>query len=179
MAEKKKEEKIIKTTKNTLSEDFFIEMLRPLNVLEKSSQMGELRKIVLAHYSHEELIRKFTSKYKARKIPNITDFRLLTRLLKAGALTPSRRASLVLKILEDQKYEIRMAYDEYARAYYETSSVLRQCGILISTLTAISGKEVTKEQRVPLADILSELESIIERVLTSLRTTRSRCTVVH
>src|SRR2546422_237263 len=85
--EQKLEEKGITPTKTTLSEDVFFEILKPVKTLD-TNKSKDIKKIVSQTYSREQIIGKLVTKFKSGNVSNITDFRLLGRILKTDAISP-------------------------------------------------------------------------------------------
>jgi hypothetical protein len=161
--EEKLEEKGVKPSKTTLTEDFFLELLGPVKVLDNEKRLKSLKVEISLKYSSHDIIERLVAKYKAEQIPNITDFRLLTRLLKSSALSVGQRAKILDDILTQQDYTIEYAYDIYARAFYEVDSLERQCAGLVQVLRTLRVERVAQERRQKLLDNLTQLQSIVTK----------------
>ena len=150
-------------SKWALTEDFFLELLGPIKALETDKRLKPLSDEIFAKHSKVEIIEKLVTKYKADHIPNITDFRLLTRIIKTSALSTNQRAKIVKEILTDKEYEITYAYDIYARAFYEVDSLERQCTGLTQALKTLRIEKVAEERRHKLLEKLEQLQSILAK----------------
>ncbi len=166
--EQKLVEKGIQPTKTTLTEDLFFELFKPVKALQ-SGKAEPIRKIVSQTYSRDQIIDKLVTKFKSGNVPNITDYRLLGRILRTDAVSVSQRAKIMVDVLDKTDYRIDAAYDIYSRLFYETTALERQCEGLARVLRSLKIERVEKEKRKRLLSLMSHLDEILVQKINTLK----------
>lgn len=166
--EQKKEESGINPPKQPLTEDFFLEMLKPLRVFKSKK---EFKETLFSKFTEEKIVELFIHKYKAEKIPNMTDFRLLSRIAKSN-LSTKKILDIVTKILTDIDYTIDYAYDVYARPFYESTLLERLCNSLIFGLQRLELENLDPKKTEELLDLLKSIKDLIEVKISKLQSVK-------
>ena len=161
-AEEKLAELGIKPTKTTLSADFFLELLRAISAIKsKKSKMEHM----FEQYGVEEIISIFVKKLKSGNIPDITDFRYLSKLVKQTKLPLDTRERQLIRILKEPDYRIDEAYDVYARPFYESKGLEKQ---LSRIEIIISGLDVNSLDRGSAIVFLNSLVNFRKLVINKI-----------
>jgi len=168
LKEQKLAEKGIQPTKTTLTEDVFFELFKPVKALQ-SSKAGPIRKVVSQTYSRDQMIDKLVTKFKSGNVPNITDYRLLGRIIRTDAISFSQRAKILIDVLDKTDYRIDAAYDIYSKLFYETTALERQFEGLERLLRSLKIERVEKEKRKRLLGLMSHLDEILVQKINTLK----------
>jgi len=161
-------EKGIQPTKTTLTEDVFFELFKPVKALQ-SSKAEPIRKIVSQTYYRDQIIDKLVTKFKSGNVPNITDYRLLGRILRTDAVPVSQRAKIMVDVLDKPDYKIDAAYDIYSKLFYETTALERQFEGLARLLGSLKIERVEKEKRKRLLTLMSQLNQLLVQKINDLK----------
>ncbi len=78
-----------------MTEDFFLEMLGTISSL-KSDDVGEK---IYKKYGEEKIYYILIQKLKDGNIPDITDFRYLTKIIKQHRIPSDKRERVIMKVL--------------------------------------------------------------------------------
>lgn len=163
-------EKGIKPTKTTLSEDFFLEMLRSISAIEsKTNSMCH----ILEKYPKEKIISIFIDKFKKEEIPDITDFRYLTKLVKQTRLPVKTREKVIIKILKNVDYRIDEAYDIYARPFYESENLEKQLDRIAIILESLQVNSLDYDSATTVLKTLAHFRGILESKIADIEKTLS------
>jgi len=173
LEEQKLEEKGIKPTKTTLTEDLFFELFKPVKALN-TAKLETVRKIVTATYSRDQMIDKLVTKFKSGNVRNITDYRLLGRILRTDEISASQRAKIFTDVLEKSDYGIDAAYDVYSRLFYETTALERQCQALERVLRSLRVDRLDNQKRKKLLSLMSQLQNVIAQKIVALNAASPR-----
>jgi ParB family chromosome partitioning protein len=166
LAEEKLVEKGIKPTKTTLSEDFFLELLRTISAI-KSRKSGMQR--VLGYHGKDKIISCFVAKYKSGNIPDITDFRYLTKLVKQTRLPLDKREAVFNRILREAEYRIDEAYDVYARPFYESEGLQKQLDKVEVILESLDIDLLDRGSGIVFLNSLENFRKIVQKRIDELR----------
>jgi ParB/RepB/Spo0J family partition protein len=136
--------------KQTLSEDFFIEMEKALKSVAKI--MPDV--ITDVEGARQVLLRK----YKNNVIDNIVDFRKLPKIARAEKVhaNPVAARDAIRRVLEDPKYSINAAWNETVSEAYAERDILSRIEGLLLKLDDTQLADIDD-------DIREKLEQLIER----------------
>lgn len=114
-----------------ISEDFYIEMERALKTVSRS--MPELLPDEAAKENARQILLR---KYEQGAIGNIVDFRQLARMARAEKVGADKQKAMdeLTKVLKDNSYSIRVAYDKSVSAAYSERDLLGHLERLIEEL---------------------------------------------
>jgi ParB/RepB/Spo0J family partition protein len=164
--EEKLAEKGIKPTKTTLSEDFFLELLRAISAIE--SRKSEMERI-FDKYSKDQIISCFVDKFKSGNIPDITDFRYLTKLVKQTKLPLEKRERVLIRILKEADYRIDEAYDVYARPFYESEGLGKQLDKIEMILESLEIDLLDRGSSIVVLNSLENFKKIVQNKISELK----------
>jgi hypothetical protein len=140
-----------------LSEDFFIEMERSLNVVAK--RMPDLVK------SRDRVRRVLLEKYTSGVISNLVKLRDISKIARAAAVDAdeSRAHAALSKLFQKNDYPIERAFDESTvREAYLERDVLTRIQALIARLQQIDPDEVDDDVRAQLRLLINTAEELLE-----------------
>ena len=115
------------------------------------------------------MIDKLVTKFKSGNVPNITDYRLLGRIIRTDAISFSQRAKILIDVLDKTDYRIDAAYDIYSKLFYETTALERQFEGLERLLRSLKIERVEKEKRKRLLGLMSHLDEILVQKINTLK----------
>jgi ParB family chromosome partitioning protein len=141
--------------------DFLIEMYPVLDGIKKKLPEIFRRK------TKEGIIDHFLAMLedKPSRLENVTDFRLLKRILesdKKGATTREIR-DIVKRLFEDEKVTLPSLYNESVKSLYDSSSLEKKCIDMIKDLEPLDPHAVGKQTS--LLGLLRRLKKTIDLVL--------------
>jgi ParB/RepB/Spo0J family partition protein len=163
--EEKLAEKGIKPTKTTLTEDFFLEMLSAISAIESPSSG---MKKVAEKIGKENIINSFVKKFKTGNIPDITDFRYLTKLIKQTKIPLDKRERVLTKILKETDYRIDEAYDAYARPFDESKDVEKQLNRIEIMLDSIEVDSLDQGSSIVFLNSLKNFKKLIDKKIEDI-----------
>jgi hypothetical protein len=139
-----------------LSEDFFIEMERSLNVVEK--RMPDLVK------SRDRIRRVLLDKYRSGVIPNLVKLRDISKIARAEAVyADEKRAHDALEqLFEKNDYGIDKAFAESVEDAYRERDVITRIEQLIGKLRQIEPDDVDDDIRAQLRLLIRTAEELLE-----------------
>ncbi|MFB3889895.1 MAG: ParB/RepB/Spo0J family partition protein [Candidatus Bathyarchaeia archaeon] len=164
-----KEEKLseigVKPTRTTLTEDFFLEMLGALSAIKTDSIAVKIYK----RYGEEKVYDCLIQKFKDGNIPDITDFRYLTKIIKQHKIPPERRERILTRVLSESDYRIDEAYDNYARALYESKSLAKQLDRIEVIIGEIDVESLDRGDSIVFLNSLQNFRKILETKIAILQ----------
>jgi ParB/RepB/Spo0J family partition protein len=164
--EEKLAEEGVRPTKTTLTEDFFLELLRAISAIG-SKQVG-LQDFCEKH-DKGMIIDCFIKKYKSGNIPNITDFRYLTKLVKQTKLSLDDRERILTRILSDDSYRIDEAYDSHARMFYESKGLEKQLNRIEAILDSLDVDQLDHGSSIVFLVSLENFKKRIQNKIVEVR----------
>jgi len=166
LEEEKLAEKGIKPTKTTLTEDFFLELLRAISAIEsKQSGLQEF----CERYDKERIIAAFVEKFKSENIPDITDFRYLTKIVKQAKVPLEKRERILTLILSDNSYRIDEAYDSNVRMFYESKGLEKQLDRIEMILDSLDVSQLDRGSGIVFLTNLENFKKIIQDKIAEVR----------
>lgn len=140
------------------SEDFFLEMVKALNSVEK--HVPEVYETITRKNAMENLV----GKYKDNVITNIVKFRDVSRMARSeNADVPREKAIPVIKkLLSKNKFTIEDAYDKSVQAAYEERTLVGQLDKLIPKISSLSKRQLTSE-------VVTKLNSLRKAINLALK----------
>jgi hypothetical protein len=149
----------------TLTEDFFLEMMRATRSIKKFEPR------LYEKYSEKGLIDGFVNKLTSGNLKNITDFRKVPKLIAASrqGISPQKVERVIERLIEEQKFTIQEAYEDVAEPVFAIAGIVKHCKALIGELQTLkrNAKEAKKSEEVVPA--LQELASLIDQSLHLLK----------
>ncbi len=142
-------------SKQKLSEDFFFEMERSINSIEKN--MPEL-------ISDRNSVRDvLIDKYKRNVVGNIVNFRKIGKISKARDIDSDiQRAMVAIKLLiEENDYSIEDAYQDSVSGEYSTKELLTTVHRLLDKLENVDNSKIDSEVNDYLVELYHKLESLL------------------
>jgi hypothetical protein len=164
--EEKLAEKGIKPSKTALTEDFLLEMLRGISAIE--SRKAGLQKLY-NRYGKDQIISCFVEKFKSGNIPNITDFRYLSKLVKQTKIPLEKRERVLTRILNEPEYRIDMAYDVYARPFYESEGLGKQLEKIEMILESLEISSLDRGSGIVFLNSLENFRKIVQDKIAELK----------
>jgi len=121
-----------------LTEDFFIEMERALKTVERAmpgsaQDKNEVRDVLI-------------EKYKKNVIKDITDFRFLPKIAKAGRVgaDEATASSAIGRVFKANSYSIVQAYDDSVSGAYSEQDLITRVDQLLERLEKVDPEELDK-----------------------------------
>lgn len=147
--------------KQTLSEDFFIEMERALKTVQNRVPDA----ISNLNQARDALINKFRRKV----IGNITDFRMLSKIatsINNVGIKEARARKAIVEIFDSKNdVGIEELYAEYFELKYDQKKIVQNIESIVEFLKSqISADEIVEKE---VRDALSRLRTLITKVLES------------
>lgn len=142
--------------KQTISEDFFIEMEKALITVERA--MPDV--IPDKNKARDALL----TKYKNKVIPNLVDLRKVGKIARASKTvgTDEGTAKKALKkLIEDPKYSIENAWSSVSEAYVERD-ILSRIEHLLTRLGEFKEVEIDDDVREKLQELVNAAQAILE-----------------
>ena len=137
-------------TKQTLSEDLFIEIERSLKTVARAmpgliQDKNQARDILIA-------------KYQANVISNIVDFRKIAKIARAESVKAdtSKAKTAIQKLFTDPRYSIEQAWGQSVSEAYAERDIASRIETLLSKLEEVAASELDD-------DIRDKLEELIDR----------------
>jgi ParB family chromosome partitioning protein len=155
----------VKPTRTTLTEDFFLEMLRSLSAMKTDKNTSK----IYSKYGEGRIYDSFIAKFKDGNIPDITDFRYLTKIIKQAKITPDRKERILTRVLTESSYRIDEAYDVYARAFYESKGLSKQLGKIETIIEEIQIDSLDKGDSIIVLTSLQNFRKILESKIAALQ----------
>jgi len=142
------------------SEDFFIEMMKSLRVVDRYVPEAT------SNVSRDKLIAGFFDKYKNRVIRNVVAFRQISRIARGEKLGVPKRIviSSIRRLIEEPDYAIEQAYGESVRFAYEERELLTSVLGLTNKLSQLRTEErVPPNLEKPLRELRITISGLLER----------------
>jgi ParB family transcriptional regulator, chromosome partitioning protein len=140
-------------------EDLYLEIEAAESVL--SSELPEIRK----EFSRDEIIRRFATKAEIGALRAVTDFRYVSKLVKAVDDDIVERSAVVKaarQLIMDPTAAPNEVFDNVAAFAYHQHSVQRKIEVLLSDLDRIlSGPPISDPLRGRLADLRDLIDTVI------------------
>lgn len=138
-------------------EDFFIEMLKAIKVIENYAP------VVLKKHTKADIMASFKNKYEKGVIKNIVNFRNISKIARSENAGVSIRKSVPIlnKLIEDPNYSIEAAYKDSVEAAYEDRTLKRDISGLLEKLTEIKVSKIDAET----IALLKKLEEAIKKII--------------
>jgi ParB family transcriptional regulator, chromosome partitioning protein len=143
-------------SKQTLSEDLFIEMEKSLKTVTRAMPDA----VPSLNIARDVLLKK----YKEKVIDNIVDFRKVGKIARAKTVDadPAAANQAIKKLLTDPKYSITQAWtDTVAEAYVERDIVTR-IETLLSKLQEMKIDDIDEDVREKLEELVKRATAILE-----------------
>ncbi|MFA5164297.1 MAG: ParB/RepB/Spo0J family partition protein [Candidatus Omnitrophota bacterium] len=139
------------------SEDFFLEMMKAVKVIERYTPE------IIEKTSKTKIMDSFKDKYEKGTITNIVKFRNVSKIARSeNAGVPSSKAVPILKkLISDPKYTIDDAYQDSVAKAYEDRSLTRDIESISERLSEINKKRLSPEFKA----LLKKMKNIIETLL--------------
>jgi hypothetical protein len=162
--EEKLAEKGIKPTKTTLTEDFFLEMLRAITAMKKDATAA----VVYNRYGEEGIYDKLVQKFKDGNIPNITDFRYLTKIIKLPKISAAKKERILTRVLTESSYIIADAYDIHARTFIESKNLGKQLDKIEIIIDGIEIETLERGEGIVFLTSLQNFKKTLESKIAEL-----------
>ena len=154
----------------TLTEDFFLEMMRATKSIKR------FYPDLYEKHMESGLIKAFVEKLQANRLENITDFRKVPKIIAAGREgVPKDRVKTVLtKLIENRNFTIDAAYKDIAEPIVAMNNIIDWCTGLIGELQNLRQRGYRVASRDELVTVLSQLRKKIDESLGTLGERKSR-----
>lgn len=142
-------------SKQSLSEDFFIEMEKSLKTVMRA--MPDV--IQNKDHAREVLLQK----YKDKVIENIVDFRKVAKIARAKSVDadPDDAKAAIRRLILDPTYSISQAWTETVSEAYAERDIVSRIDHLLVKLDEVQGETIDD-------DVKEKLEELVERAKTIL-----------
>lgn len=143
-------------SKQTLSEDLFIEIERALKTITRA--MPDV--VPNKNAARKALLRKYQNKV----IENITDIRKLAKIARSPKLGVDREvaASALERVFSEPTYPISEAYEHAVSDAYAERDLVSRIDQLIAKLDAIDPSDVDEDVRDKLRELIDRARAILE-----------------
>jgi len=146
----------------TLTEDFFLEMMRATRSIKKFEPS------LYEKYSEKGLIDGFVKKLQSGNLKNITDFRKVPKLISASrrGVAPQRIEKTLDRLIKEPTFTIEEAYQNVAEPVFAVAGIVRHCRTLIEELHTLkrNPKEIKASE-----DFVNTLHALKSSIDESLR----------
>lgn len=143
-------------SKQTLSEDLFIEMERSLKTVARA--MPEVVPDI------DTARRALLKKYQEKVIDNIVDFRKVAKIARATSVGIADEAArtAILRILTEPGYSIQSAWDDTASDAYAERDIVSRIDNLLRKLADISAGSIDEDVREKLEELVVRAKALLE-----------------
>jgi ParB family transcriptional regulator, chromosome partitioning protein len=143
-------------SKQTLSEDFFIEMEKSLKTVERA--MPEV--IPDKDKARQALLKK----YKEGVIANIVDLRKVGKIARAKKVNadPVEAQEAIRRLLTEPRYSINDAWTETVSEAYAERDIVTGIDRLLSKLDEIEADELDDDVREKLEELVKRAQAVLE-----------------
>jgi len=156
LKEEAKEERDI-----TLTEDFFLEMMRATRSIKKFEPR------LYKKYTEKGLIDGFVKKLRSGNLKNITDFRKVPKLISAShqGILPEKIEKTLERLVEEPKFTIQEAFEDVAEPVFAVAGIVKHCRTLIEELRTLKRNARAAKMSEDVVNSLNELKSSIDESL--------------
>jgi ParB family chromosome partitioning protein len=143
-------------SKQTLSEDLFIEIEKALKTVTRA--MPDL--IQDTNTARNALL----AKYRSKVIDNIVEFRKVAKIArsKSVGVSPAAARSAVQRILDDPQYTIARAWEETVSEAYAERDVVSRIDHLLQRLENLDPSELDDDVREKLAELIERAKALLD-----------------
>jgi ParB/RepB/Spo0J family partition protein len=145
----------------TLTEDFFLEMMRATRSIKKFEPR------LYEKYTEKGLIDSFVKKLRSGNLKNITDFRKVPKLISASrqGIPPEKIEKTLERLIREPKFTIVEAYEEVAEPVFAVAGIVKRCRTLIEELHTLKRNAKQAKMSEDVVNTLKELRSSIDESL--------------
>jgi ParB family chromosome partitioning protein len=142
--------------KQTISEDFFIEMEKSLKTVERA--MPEV--IPNKDKARQVLLKK----YKDGVIANIVDFRKVGKIARAKKVNadPEEAQEAIRRLLTEPTYSIEKAWNETVSEAYAERDIVTGIERLLAKLDEVKSEELDEDVREKLEELVEKARAVLE-----------------
>ena len=141
--------------KGGVKSDFLIELKRPLNLLAKSSKKFDKS-------ISNKLIDLSIDKYNESKIKNITDFRMLGKIIK-NTVNDDKDVTNFIKDYQRSDYSIRDEFEKTVKSKLHLKNVENKVELLLLHLKELENTDIPKSLLKKLEKLHLLLENLIKK----------------
>ena len=143
-------------SKQTLSEDLFIEMERSLKTVARA--MPEVVPDI------DTARRALLKKYQEKVIDNIVDFRKVAKIARATSVGIAEEAArtAIRRILTEPGYSIQSAWDDTASDAYAERDIVSRIDNLLRKFADISAVSIDQDVREKLEELVIRTKALLE-----------------
>jgi hypothetical protein len=139
-------------------------MLRTITAMKRD----EIGKKLYEKYGQNVIFDNLLKKFKDGNIPDITDFRYLTKIIKQHKIAADIRERILTKVLTVSDYRIDEAYDLYARTQFESKTLEKQLDRIEVIIEEIQIDSLDKGDSIVFLTNLQNFRKILESKITIL-----------
>ena len=149
----------------TLTEDFFLEMMRATRSIKKFEPR------LYEQYTEKGLIDGFVKKLRSGNLKNITAFRKVPKLISASHQgVPSEKIEKTLeRLIDEPKFTIEEAYESVAEPVFAVAGIVKHCRTLIEELHSLKRNAKQAKMSEDVVNMLNELKLSIDESLNFLK----------
>lgn len=150
--------------KGKMKADFFIEMYPILSLIKKHFPA------IYRKYGRDELIDRFVAKQAAGGIVAVTDFRSISKIIRAGTRGVPKKsiASLLDHLISHPDLSVKQTYERSVESTYRAASLIAKSRSLAESLDVVSPETITDQERAELKIALQTLRKTVNRLLSRL-----------
>jgi ParB family transcriptional regulator, chromosome partitioning protein len=143
-------------SKQTISEDFFIEMEKSLKTVERA--MPEVMP------DKDKARQALLKKYKDGVIANIVDLRKVGKIARAQKVNadPAEAQDAIRRLLNEPKYTIDRAWSETVSEAYAERDIVTGINRLLSKLDEIEPDDLDDDVREKLEELVKRAQAVLE-----------------